>query len=327
MILGVLVPPLGASAVAPRERPLGRAALEVAKDGLRVVFVSGGDGSRVWGHEATEDRWQPVGPVHVAGLWDRFPRRGRAAEWQRLAAGVPPVPIVNALAAADLAADKWLTQVALASSGVAMPEATVEADAFGGFLDRVGVAFHKPRFGAYGIGIRRVARGGDVPATAEGAHGPEPALLQAAVPPPTGWAGVAFRVLVQRDERGVWGCPGSVARRSLLDPVVNAARGAEVVPADEVLADGGAELHARSCEAAARFCDALPGEPVVELGLDWVLDDKGRSWLVEVNGRPMGRLEVVAEQEPGRFAAAHVASCAAPLRALAGLVRGQWTPR
>lgn len=327
MFLGVLVPPLGAVAGHPRERPLGRAALEVAQDGVRVVFVDRGDGERVWGHEATEDGWRPVGPVAVAGLWDRFPRRGRAAEWRGLAAGLPGVPIVNALAAVDLAADKWLTQVALARAGVLMPEATVDADAFAGFLNRVGVAFHKPRFGAYGVGILRFARGDSVPATAPGAGGPEPALLQAAVPPPSGWAGVAFRVLVQRDARGVWGCPGSVARRSQVDPVVNAARGAEVVPSDDVLDDGGAELHARSCEVAVRFCEAVPGEPVVELGLDWVLDDRGRTWLVEVNGRPMGRLEVVAEQEPDRFAAAHVASCARPLRALAGLVSGQWTPR
>ena len=55
---------------------------------------------------------------------------------------------------------------------------------------------------------------------------------------------------------------------------------------------------------------------LVELGVDLVIDEEGTPWLVEVNGKPRGRLEVLA----GRDAAwqeAHVRVSARPLRWLA----------
>jgi glutathione synthase/RimK-type ligase-like ATP-grasp enzyme len=93
---------------------------------------------------------------------------------------------------------------------------------------------------------------------------------------------------------------------------VNAARGADVVPLEDA---------AEAVRVALRIADvlaALPdGRDLVEIGVDLVLDPDGRPWPIEVNGRPRGHLEALAASDPARWAAAHVAACARPLRWLA----------
>jgi hypothetical protein len=151
------------------------------------------------------------------------------------------------------------------------------------------------------------------PATAEGLGGDEPAILQRAILPPAGWAGVACRVLVQRDGTAWWaGIP--VARVSRTDAVVNAARGAEVHPLAALFPAAVAGVRAAAVQAAADLEQACGA--VVELGVDVVLDEALAPWVVEVNGRPRGRLEAIAASDPG-WMEAHVAACVRPLRAVA----------
>jgi len=193
----------------------------------------------------------------------------------------------------------------------------VEADParFAERLATWGSAFLKPRYGAFGRGVRRVRPGDPLPAVGEGAVPgvAEPLILQRAVDPPEGWAGISARVLVQRAGDS-WLAEAPAIRCSRTDPVVNAARGAEVVPAGE-LADPEA-LRELALAAAAALARSPDGDGLVELGVDLAVDADGRPWVIEVNARPRGRLLALAERDPS-FLPAHVEACARPLRWLA----------
>ena len=77
-------------------------------------------------------------------------------------------------------------------------------------------------------------------------------------------------------------------------------------------------LLAARVQAATAALSASPvGAHALELGLDLVLDPEGEPHLIEVNARPNGRLEVLASQDPTRFATAHLDACLRPLRTLA----------
>jgi hypothetical protein len=148
----------------------------------------------------------------------------------------------------------------------------------------------------------------------------EPMLLQRAVSPPLGWAGVSVRILAQRDPEEGWHLAPAVARRDRTEAVVNAHRGAEVAPAMDIVV--GETLSA--CHSLARrVCDAfdatLGSGSAIELGVDVVIDAIGRAHLIEVNGRPQGRLRVLAEVDPDRFEPIHRRVIERPLRYLAHL--------
>jgi len=179
-----------------------------------------------------------------------------------------------------------------------------------------GVGFLKPRHGGLGRGVRRVLPGHDLPATGPGAvHGVDDELiLQRGVAPPPDTAGVVVRWLWQR-ESGGWAPGIPVARVSREDPVVNVARGADAVRASEVL-DRSTLDAARAVARCA--CDALAslGPTVLELGLDFAVDRDGVPHLIEVNGRPGGRMKAIADRDP-LVAAAHVEAVRRPLRYLA----------
>ena len=80
----------------------------------------------------------------------------------------------------------------------------------------------------------------------------------------------------------------------------------------------GIRIAAGLTQAATAALSASPvGAHALELGLDLVLDPEGEPHLIEVNARPNGRLEVLASQDPTRFATAHLDACLRPLRTLA----------
>ncbi len=327
--VGVLVPVDPERPMPPPElRPVGRAALALRRRGVVAVFGDRFENGELVGMIAEPGRWRPVRQAVVA-VHDRFPSQRRAAAFAALRAAASGVPWGNPPALTLLCRDKIACQRQLAAEGVGgLPEVVDEAADLERVLALWGTAFLKPRFGALGVGVRRV-RPGDplprvLPSVVPGRE--DPAILQRGVDPGPDWAGRSLRVLCQRRPDGGWHqCP-AVLRRSRTDPVVNAARGAEVVPAEDHL---DAACQARVAALAADCCRALARAPgagtAVELGVDLVLDGEDRPWVVEVNSRPRGRLEVLAALDPERFGAAHVAACGRPLLALAAWARaGRW---
>jgi glutathione synthase/RimK-type ligase-like ATP-grasp enzyme len=318
--VAVLVPRLAPSGAAggPADRPVGRAALALEAEGVPVVFADRVVAGRAWGLRASPGGWRAVSDQAVAAAYDRFPAELRPTEHEALLAGVGDLPVANAPEVAALCRDKLAAQRVLEAHGVAIPEVEADPARFAERLAAWGRGFLKPRYGALGRDVRCVVPGDPLPARLAGTvpGTTEPAVLQRAVPPPAGWAGVCCRVLVQRrPDDGELVAVTPVVRRSRVDPVVNAARGAEVL----ALADaspGWEEAVAGAALAAARAL-AEPAGPVVELGVDVVVDPDGAAWVIEVNGRPRGRLEALVALDAARWSAAHLEACARPLRWLA----------
>ncbi|MFT5681093.1 MAG: glutathione synthase/RimK-type ligase-like ATP-grasp enzyme [Myxococcota bacterium] len=323
--IGVLVPTAPGAPSPPTTRPVGRAALTLQAQGITVLFgdtlTREGGAVVMAGLIATADRWVPH-TASITALHDRFPSQRRAGAYAEARSILGSLPMGNPPSITLLCRDKAACQDALEGCGVVMPPVVTDPAEFAGALSAWGVGFLKPRFGALGIGVTRVLPGDPLPSVLPGAVPGrcDPAILQRAVPPPTGWAGRSVRALVQRLPGGGWHFCPPVVRQSRTDFVVNAARGASVAPAADVLSAQTQAHIARSCEAICGRIAAQPdGAWVVELGLDLMIDAEGRAVLIEVNSRPRGRLEALAVLDAARFGAAHVAACARPLAYVASL--------
>ena len=108
--------------------------------------------------------------------------------------------------------------------------------------------------------------------------------------------------------------------------VVNIARGAEAVLAEEHLpAETMLDIYNQSLTVAKRLETHPEGEYSVEFGLDFVIDKDYQAWLIEVNSRPRGRLEVLAKKHPERFQSIHEQACLAPVLFLAEQARKKRT--
>lgn len=294
----------------PQSWPLGRAAAYAAERGVRVI-IGAPDGTGTFaGFVPVGDDWRLVERVPVAAVYDRFPSVSAAEAASSGRAWLRGVPIANSEALISLCRDKLATQRALEAAGIAMPPVEADRARWGERLAEWGLGFLKPQFGSFGEGVSRVS-------ARDGLPGAGAWVLQRAVDPPAGWAGVSVRVLVQRSRAGDWLARSPVVRRSTDDPVVNAARGAELVPGADVGIDGAARDLAQRCAVAL---DADTGGDGVELGVDLVLGSDDALWPIEVNGRPRGRLWGLAELHPERFASEHVEACAQPLLTLASRV-------
>lgn len=313
--LGVLVPPYAADPGVPEDRPIGRAALRLEARGIRVVFGHHAEDRRLWGVRARPGAWEVVEGAPLAAAYDRFASRSRPEAYHALRAGLGGLPVANPRALLELCTDKLRCQRQL--DGLRVPEVEADPSAFAATLARWGAGFLKPRFGSFGEGVRRVSPGDPLPAHASVGGSAQPMILQRAIEPPQPWAGVACRVLVQRHPDGGWRAETPVARCHRSDPVVNAARGASVVPLEQ-LAPGRAQAVAELAEAAAQRLSALEeGDLLVELGIDVALDADLTPWILEINGRPRGRLGALARLDPAQHAHAHAEACARPLNVLA----------
>lgn len=318
--LAVLVPSDGPPPPSPAALPLARAALALASEGVRVVFGDGVRAGRVSGSTPTARGWDSVRDADVAAVWDRYPGQSRPDAWRRLLAALGPVPVANPPAFDDLCRDKLACQRALPDAG--FPPVEDDPARFPGALGAWGAGFLKPRYGSFGRGVSRVVPGDGLPAEVVGLTGaPEPALLQRAVAPPPGYAGVSVRVHVHRGPGGAFRAGEPVARWSRTDPVVNAARGAGVTPLRDAFPAAVDPCVERSESIARALAVGPAADRIVELGVDLVLDGAGRPWPVEVNGKPRGRLEALARGDP-RWQAAHEALAAGPLRWLAARFGG-----
>ncbi|MGC6491759.1 MAG: YheC/YheD family protein [Myxococcota bacterium] len=309
--IGLLFPPARHRAPKPPEQTaIGRAALRAHAEGLTLVMGDTVTAGTLTGERAVPGRWAPTGPVPVDAWVTRYPMRDRPEAWAAIAAELGERPVVNPPQLTRLCLDKLKTQHVLAAAGVPQPEVT--GTDLHAALDRWGTAFLKPRFGAFGEGVQQVVPGTMLP---DDGHW----ILQQAVPPPSNWAGVSVRVLVQRDPGGTWLACAPAVRRHATDAVVNRARGAEVA-APEVLSARTRDLLNDHALAAAHALSGQPqGEHLAELGVDLVIDHTGFPWVIEVNGTPRGRLAVLAERWPDRFTAAHEAAILRPFRFAAAL--------
>ena len=315
--VAVLVPLRSPDPGRPSDRPIGRAALRLATEGVDVIFAHAATSGQVHGHRAGSGGWEPVSHVDVVAAYDRYPSQSDPEGYAALSAGLGDLLVANPVAMTLLCRDKIATQEAL--TGVPMPPIATDPTQFAATLGAWGSAYLKPRYGAFGRGIRRVKLGDPLPT-----HGPgsvpgveEPLFLQKAVPPLSPWAGVSVRILCQRTSPTDWHAEVPAVRRSLTDPVVNASRGAQVVSGTEAFAGRVSAFQ----DLAIRCCRQLALQPgghgFVEAGVDCVIDRDGEPWVIEVNSRPRGRLEALARSAPEAFAERHIEACARPLRYLA----------
>lgn len=318
--VGVWVPSSdGPPALSPTERPIGRAAIRLSRDGVRVIFGDRMTAGQMSGFEVVGERWRPCTNVYIDAIHDRFPSQIRAVAFQALLSGRTNQPMGNPPGFTALCRDKIASQEALTSLGVPMPEIETDPARFQARLAEWGAGFIKPRFGSLGAGVARVMPGDHLTFTRPGVvpGREEPAILQRAINPPKGLAGLAVRVLVQRTRSG-WHIETPVVRSSASDPVANAARGAAVAAGPDVLRP---QVLNRIRQSATHVCQLFErlecAEFAVEAGLDLVIDPRGIPHLIEVNARPRGRLEVLAQSDPDRFQDAHEAACARPLQTLA----------
>lgn len=300
--------------------PMGRAARRLLNEGVVVVLADTVHDGRVSGYRATTDGWVEAEGIAVCGVYDRFPMPKYPERHAALVRELGSVPFGNPPSLRELSRDKLVSQHLLEEHGVRMPPVSGVWEDFPVLLAQWGVAFAKPRFGAVGAGVQRVVTDDAVPPTSPGPLGePEPTLLQRAVPPPPGWAGIATRTLVQRDATGRWVTSPPIARRSRADAVVNVARGAEAAAAEDVLpAESVAELRRLAILSAEALASGPGGEMLLEVGVDAMIDDALLPWVIEINTRPWGRLHALYKADPSRWSEAHIEACARPFRWLAG---------
>lgn len=310
----VLLPATSGPPTTPPERlSFGRAALSASALGLDVVFGECGESSgEVEGLRAVPNGWHAT-HTEVSAVFDRFRSQRFPERYAAARAHLGHLPWGNDPAAIVLCRDKWQSQLVLATAGIRMPE-VVQTD-FEAAIHRWGSAFIKPRYGSFGRHVSRVTPADALPNRGPGMVEDEPRILQRAIAPPEGWAGVSVRALVQRVNKE-WICRTPVARRSRHERVVNVARGAEVGPAQALFTTPIATaLRDVAIQTAIALDAATPGL-LLEVGVDLVVDPQDQVWVIEVNGRPRGRLLALAEHSPS-FAEEHLSCCLAPLLELA----------
>lgn len=305
-MIGILIPGGQAPSHPPEQLPISAAALSAQ---LEVCFIVEplGEGRRAW-------RPVPGGWVQdvtaVAAVYDRYPSQSQPDQYRAIVASLGAGPVCNPPDFTALLRDKLRTQDRL-DGIVPVPEVCADPALFDERLEQWSMAFHKPRYGSFGRGVTRVCHGDELTTDAPGGvRGTlEPAILQRAILPPAPYAGVSIRVLVQRVQ-GTWCARAPVARVSTEDPVVNAARGAGIVPVVDLF---GKAVCSQVIEVALSTAMCLAEAHAVEMGVDIVLDPNHRPWVIEVNARPRGRLKALADQWPERFMEAHRQAVAAPL--------------
>ena len=316
--IGVLVPSDGqVPRIAPHQRPIGRAAERLLNEGIDVIFGDQIKNGNMSGFHVRDGQWKRVANIPLDGIHDRYPSQIRSRQYEAMQAGMVNLPMGNDFGFTMLCRDKVKSQRLMEEQLIRMPPVQADPNRFGESLAQWGSAFFKPRFGALGIGVRRVVPGDDLPTHTEGVvpNRKDPTIIQAAIEPQRGWASRTVRVLIQREPSGGWFVGIPVLRQSRTDPVANAARGAEVAPAVSTLEPG---LMERIDHEVERICAALDRMPeakrMVEAGLDLVIDAQSNVWLIEINSRPRGRMEVLASLDPDTYQEAHINACARPIR-------------
>lgn len=324
--IGVLVPIWDQQPTTPpSQRAIGRLAQRLEQNGIRLVFGSESGLNGLSGWRVSGDKWMQTPMAAVHALYDRFPDQSQPEAYDRVRQNLADVPIFNAPSFTHLCRDKWALQQHLVHARIPMPEMVLMPAQFERALQQWGRAFLKPRYGSLGRGVRLVASASALSEALMNDPHPSygPPVLQRAVIPPKGWGGVCIRVLMQRESGGGWVANPGVARCSDVDPVVNAARGAHVSLASNFLSSEGARrLQELLRSIGAVFDTHKDSENILEMGIDFVVDPDGCPHLIEINGKPKGRLAWLAKQQPDRFEGVHADAVARPFRRIARLLRG-----
>jgi len=320
--LGVLVPPHLDQPGKPAERPLGRAAAILEAEGVAVILGWRTDHGVLHGVRARDDRWVETS-AQVHAILDRFPSQQRHVAWLEALCGLPGVPWSNPPALVALCRDKVACQRVLERRGLPVPPIEARPEHMSKTLKRWGTCFVKPRFGALGYGVQLLCAGDTTPSSVPAWPGgpSQPTLIQQAITPPKGWAGIAIRANAQREKDGSWTVLPVVVRRSRDAQVVNAARGAEVVAAQDVMPELIPTLEHLTRRTVHAISDHPKSGALIELGIDFVLDEHHHPWVLEVNTRPIGRLRELYRLDPDRWSAAHLEAYTRPLRTLASTIR------
>ena len=325
IVVAVLVPPIHSKAPSPKHFPIAKAIQSLDSQGVITVFGFNiiRKNNTVWinGKKLKNNDFVDFS-AKINFIHDRFPSQIRHAHFQQLQSAAQDIPWGNPYSTTLLCRDKLKCQQLLENTGVRMPEVIANHHLFDDTLAEWTYGFLKPQFGALGKGVQAVRPDSELPSSIEGVvpNQLEPTILQRGIHPPSGWAGMSVRQLMQKDVDGSWIARTAVLRRSTEERVVNVARGAEAVPAIDFLPLATvSEIERQS----RRVCSILDAEPNgcynVEFGLDFVIDPEFTPWLIEVNSRPRGRLERLAQINPDRFFSEHEASCVQPIRYLASL--------
>lgn len=322
--VGILVPDYPPPLPKPSTKPIGRAVQNLIKKDIQTVFgnkVSNHrNDTRLSGFSIQNNNWVSV-ETKISALHDRFPSQIRFNHFQTILPYTKELIFGNPFAITMLCRDKIQTQYYLEKHGIQMPEIITEHQYFSETLSEWNLGFLKPQFGALGKNVQAVTDPSPfLPAFLEGVvpGKQEHTFIQRGIEAPKGWKGLSLRQLVQRKPDGSWMVLPAVLRRSQEDLVVNVARGAEAVLGEEHLPSETMEdIYEQSLSIAKALQNHPEGEYSVEFGLDFVIDQDYQAWLIEVNSRPRGRLEVLAKRNPERFETLHQKACIAPILFLA----------
>jgi glutathione synthase/RimK-type ligase-like ATP-grasp enzyme len=324
--IGIFVPPSNsASRPPPSQRPLSKAVYDLKTEGIQCVFghrfEKSMDGTLMSGVTLEQGKWVQVEQAPILCVHDRFPSQIRREHFQEAMTVIDATttPVGNPIDFTLLCRDKIKCQRWLESEGHSLPPIEVLPQNFDLRLQEWGAGFIKPQFGALGMGVSLVHPGATIPESLQGLvpNTREATLLQRAIHPPENYAGMSVRCLIQHQKGGGWIVRTPVLRSALKDPVVNVARGAvaqaatDLLPHHTVLA-----IKEKSREIGA-IIERLPkARNIVECGIDFVIDPNFDPWTIEVNSRPRGRLEVLAQKDPERFMPEHLDALAQPIRYL-----------
>lgn len=325
--IGILVPPIKSMVQLDSLNPMESALNLLDSSQILTVFGSSlfVNNNTVWmkGTTIMNDRkinvFRQIDAIH-----DRFPSQGRFQHFKTLYDIGKNIPFANPYQSTLLTRDKVGTQRLLEQHGCRMPTLITNPDLFVEALQDWGDAFIKPQYGAFGQNVQYIQAQNApiIPKSLEGlvAKQMEPTILQKAVRPLKGWAGLSVRQLAQRLPGGSWILRPPVLRCSTDDPVVNVARGAEAIPAEDMLSSACiTEIKQQSLLACHVLSQQENGHLNVEFGLDFVIDQDECPWLIEVNSRPRGKLAELARKDPARFQKIHQESMVAPIKFLASL--------
>jgi len=334
--------PSGSPQQTPVDADFGHACGLLAGEGIDVVVVeprqvdAAGAGVVVTGWQPGPTAWEPAPQRTLHAAYNRLPSR-HPQQHDQLAHTLAQrgIPLGNPPAVNRLALDKVAAGEALAAAGLPVPETEVDPARFAARLAAWGDAFVKPRHGALGRGVAWVDRPSRLAAALrDGALAEDTPILQRAVTPLSAdCPGACVRSFLQRTPDGHWVCAGRVARVHRGDRVANVARGAQAAPLLELeqnylAAAGAGELLDGLEPRVPPVLEAVAGADaalVLEVGIDWVIDAAGDPWLIEINGKPLGKLRELARRvgpDGPYFAELHRAALARPFLRLAALALG-----